>query len=152
MRKLKFGLFLLPVLISTVSYASYEQQVNVCVTVIGNTSPYFVNTNFVSSDFFDSAHESMAVSNQQSCVQHKYGYGPKNIKLGVGLVAKNVRNIMIIPDNSCPFMYSQANGWFVSDYQNTSSSKVSWVFNLRQDVPMDGYNYVYNLSCQRSAQ
>lgn len=152
MEKRTLGLVLLATLATTASYAGsgFQQRVNVCLNVVGNVSQEIFKTKFVSSDFFDSYNHGGWVLNGQSCADHTYYYGPKNIRLDVEFWAgrNGMNDIKIMPDSTCPFMYNRLGGWVTSDYQITAAANEYWVFNITQAPPMNGYRYTFDMSCQ----
>lgn len=155
MKKQKFALALLSTLIVTASYASYQQNVQVCLNVSGNTSDYPFRAHFESSDVFDSGTRVKPIVNGESCASHTYRKGPKNIRIDVGVLSDfhghNIDDILITLDSSCSFMQNEQSGFVKSDYQRTSHPNESWTLNLMQAEPINGYKFAYNLTCQHSS-
>lgn len=141
--------------LSIVAQAGRSQHVQVCLMVDGNTSSEKFQTSFASTDFFDTPHKTTSVTNGQTCVNHTYHHGPKNIRLRVGAVSKRgrVREVLLMPTSSCAYLHMVANadheysGLLQSDALKTRHADEVWTFTLSEAPPINGYEYVYDVSC-----
>lgn len=145
--------FLMGSLTLSAVHASYPQNINFCLTVKGNTSPYTFEGRFYSSDFFDHGTYVHGLNYGTQCVFHNYGHGPKNISLSVKTTGP-MTDMLLVPNPSCSYMYNYKGtpGWLVSDYQGTNTPSVSWALTLTQGPPIGMYKYVFYMDCQRFAE
>lgn len=147
MKKYKLALFAASALAMTTCFADWNQRIMLCMDVNANSSPFYYKAWFVSSDVFDARH-STELLNGHKCVEKIYKHGPKNIKLGVEVKdGASVNDVKFVADESCPFLFSEASGRFLSDYQPTTKHAETWNISLSQASPENGFRYVYKLHC-----
>lgn len=74
----KCALFACSMLASISVYAKLT-QVDVCVDVKNNQSPYAFYAGYETSDALDSARYTASKENGRACKMHLYKFGPKNV-------------------------------------------------------------------------
>lgn len=135
------------------AHASFKQDINLCLTVNGDSSPLSFEGRFYSSDLFDSGTYINRISTGKQCAHHLYKHGPKSITLSV---RSNLANddVLLIPNASCNYVKNNNGvpGWLISSYQKTSTPSVTWSLILTQGAPVGMYKYVYYMDCERFAE
>lgn len=152
MKNQKFACVLLASLIASPSYASYPQNVQICLSVTGNTSPNTFTAGFKSSDIFDGGNYVNSIFNGENCVTHTYRRGPKDLRFEVKMerIFRDGSSLITI-DNSCSFLRNVESDELISDFQGTGNSNESWNFSIVQEPMVNGFKYNYVLKCQHFA-
>lgn len=156
MRSLQLMMASILMAMTLMAHASNPQHVRVCLQVEGNTSEEKFQASFASTDFFDVPRKTIRVASGQSCVEHTYQHGPKNIRLGVQAVSKRgrTREVLLMPTSRCPYLHIVANasheysGSLQSNLIKTGQSEEVWTFTLSEAPPINGYEYVYDVNCR----
>ncbi|MBA3661393.1 MAG: hypothetical protein H0W64_06675 [Gammaproteobacteria bacterium] len=153
MKKLNLSLLAATALISTASFASHPQVINLCLDVHENTSNNAFTGRFVSTDVFDFGSKIKGVGNGRSCTAHRYKHGPKNHKVEIAVRGKSVeKDIKILPDHTCLFLHKKTDGRYESNYMRSNATNIAWNITLTQAAPMNGSKYAYYMHCELATQ
>lgn len=110
-------------------YASYKQNVKVCLNAINLPQYTPLDAGFKSHDFWDSGNDLVVNPNgSEKCISHTYQHGPKSILVRTYLLPNPmVSYININLDPSCSYLQNY-NGIFRSDFMRTGMRYEIWNF------------------------
>lgn len=147
MKKQLGGLVLLW-LAATTGFASHQQRIELCTNINSFDSPFQFRAAFDSSDILDGGSETVRFSENTSCINHTYRFGPKNISLTIKTYSPSGESVKIMSDKSCGRMHKIDSRTWKSDYMKTYGKNVSWMMYIHQ-IGKEGNTYLYYVSCER---